>query len=92
MRLDWANDRLWLMIEPRIVFSGITADNKAIAADFARERTVKRYNRQLNSLIGFWSKAIAGDGSELRALSIGNGVDAVFRLDSNTAYSRRAIA
>jgi SIR2-like domain len=92
VRLDWANDRLWLMIEPRIVFSGITADDKAIAADFARERTVRRYNRQLNSLIGFWSKAIARDGSELRALSIGNGVDAVFRLDSNTAYSRRAIA
>ena len=89
-RLDWADDRLWLLIEPRTVFIGITDANRAAAADFARERTIKRYNRQLNELISFWAAIIAGDGGDLRALGIGDGVDAAFRLLSDTAFSRRA--
>jgi hypothetical protein len=89
-RLDWADDRLWLLVEPRTVFHGVTDTNKAAAADFARERTVKRYNRQLNDLISFWATTLAGDSSELRALGIGDGVDAVFRLSHNTCFSRRA--
>ena len=89
-RLDWADDRLWLLIEPRTVFNGVTDDNKAAAADFARERTVKRYNRQLNELIGFWAEFLAGEGANLRALGIADGVDAVFQLSSDTAFSRRA--
>jgi NAD-dependent SIR2 family protein deacetylase len=89
LRLDWANDRLWLLLEPRIVFDGMAQDNKAIAADFARERTVKRYNRPLNQLIDFWAGLLAGDGSDLRSLGIGDGVDAVFRLSSDTAFSWR---
>jgi SIR2-like domain len=91
-RLDWADDRLWLLVEPRIVFDGITDENKAAAADFARERTVKRYNRELNDLIAFWSALLAGDGRELRALGVADGVDAVFRLSPDTAFSRRARA
>lgn len=88
-RLEWADDRLWVLIEPRTVFDGITDRNKAAAADFARERTVKRYNRQLNGLVAFWAKLISGDGGDLRAFSIGDGVDAVFRLGADTAFSRR---
>jgi hypothetical protein len=88
-RLDWADNRLWLLIEPRTVFDGITVNNKAAAADFARERTVRRYNRQLNDLITFWSSVLAGNGSDLRALSVGDGVDAAFRLSSETGFSRR---
>ncbi len=88
-RLDWAHDRLWLLITPRTVFEGVTADNKAAAADFARERTVRRYNRQLNELIAFWASMIAANGSELRALGIADGVDATFRLSAATAFSRR---
>ena len=57
---------------------------------FARERAVKRYNRQLNDLIEFWAFFLAGDGGDLRALAIGDGVDAAFRLASNTGFSRRA--
>jgi hypothetical protein len=88
-RLDWANDRLWLLIEPRIVFSGIDESNKLVAADFGRERVVKRYNRQLNDLIAFWAEILAGDGDDLRALGIADGVDATFRLSAHTAFSRR---
>jgi hypothetical protein len=90
IRLDWADDRLWLLIEPRTVFEGITDDNRASATDFARERTIRRYNRQLNDLISFWSATIASEGSEIRALDVSDGVDAVFRLSRDTAYSRRA--
>jgi hypothetical protein len=91
-RLDWADDRLWLLFEPRIVFDGSTDDNKAAAADFARERTVKRYNRQLNDLLAFWADLLAFGGDDLRALGVGDGVDAVFRLSSDTSFSPRARA
>lgn len=90
VRLDWANERLWVLIEPRTVFEGITDENRGIAADFSRERSVKRNNRKLNDLVAFWAKRIAADGAELRAFGIGDGVDAVFRLSGDTAFSRRA--
>lgn len=89
-RLDWADDRLWLLFEPRCIFNGINEDNKGVAADFARERTVKRYNRDLNDLIGFWADYLAGNDDELRALGVSDGVDATFRLSTNTAFSRRS--
>src|SRR4029453_4160806 len=84
-RLDWADDRLWLLVEPRTVFDGITEQNKGEAADFARERSVKRYNRQLNDFIALWAGSLAGGGRDLRSLSVGEGVDAVFRLSPGTA-------
>jgi hypothetical protein len=88
-RLDWADDRLWLLIDPCTVFDGICDANKAFAANFGRERTVRRYNRQLNDLLAFWVAYLAGD-AQLRAFGIGDGIDAVFRLSLDTAYSRRA--
>ena len=89
LQLSWADGRLWLVVEPRTVFEGVTRENKPLAADFARERKVKRYNPMLNHLLDFWSTLAIGDGSELRALGIGDGVDAVFRLSNTTAFSRR---
>lgn len=91
-RLDWIDGRLCLLIEPTTVFDGINSDNKAAAADFARERTVQRYNRQLNDLVAFWANYLAGDGSDLHALGISDGVDARFRLSAETAYSWRVVA
>jgi NAD-dependent SIR2 family protein deacetylase len=90
VRLDWADDRLWLLLEPRTVFDGATADNKAVAADFARERTIKRYNRDLNHVIDFWARALSGTGDTIRAFGIADGVDATFRLGTDTAYSRKS--
>ena len=89
VRLDWADERLWLLIDARTVFEGITNENKSAATDFSRERTVRRYNQQLNELISFWAGILAGDGRELRALGANSGVDAVFRLGPDTAFSRR---
>ena len=89
VRLGWADDRLWLLIEPTTVFEGVKDENKAAAADFARERTVKRYNRMLNGLIDFWAGHIARDGTEIRALDVDDGIDAVFELSAITAFSWR---
>ena len=90
VRIEWADDRLWVLLEPRTVFDGSNLENKGAAADFARERTVKRYNRNLNDLIAFWAEYISANGNELRSFGIGDGVDAVFKLGPNSAYSRRA--
>lgn len=89
-RLEWAGGQLWLLFDPRIVFEGLTDENRAAAAAFARERTVKRYNRELNSLMEFWAGILAAGGTELRALGVGDGVDAVFSFSPVTGYSRRA--
>lgn len=91
IRLDWANDRLWLLIEPRTVFDGVTVENKTAAADFARERTVRRYNQKLDELIAFWASFLGQEGREVRALGIGDGVDAVFQVSPEMGFSRRAL-
>ena len=92
IRLEWAADNLWLLVEPTTVFSEMPDEAKGAAADFGRERTVGRYNRQLNDLIDFWSRFLIGDGEGLRALNVSDGVDAVFQFARRTGFSRRAVA
>lgn len=89
VHLDLADGKQWLLVEPCTPFDGVTEANKARCADFARERTIKRYNRQLNDLIDFWAKHLAQGGAELRTIGTGSGADAVFELSHNTAFSRR---
>ena len=89
-RLECLGEGLWLVFNPRTVFEGVSDDNKMVAADFARERTVRRYNKQLNDLLGFWSRHLGEAQGDLRALDIEKGVDAKFRIGSTTAFSRRA--
>ncbi|MGO9752055.1 MAG: hypothetical protein ACLP22_11205 [Solirubrobacteraceae bacterium] len=81
-----------MLFEPRTIFDGAHDENRAAANDFARERTVRRYNRQLNDLLAFWGGLMHDGGDELRALGVTDGVDAVFRLSKTTAFSRRAHA
>jgi hypothetical protein len=89
LRLDWADDRLWLLIESRTIMIGVDDANKTAATDFSRERTVKRYNKDLNKLISFWTRLLSAGGREVRALDVTTGVDAAFRLGTDTAFSRR---
>ena len=88
-RMEWLEDHLWLLFSPRTVFEGVTDHNRTLAADFARERTVRRYNKQLNSLLDFWSRYLGEASRDLRTFGIGDGVDAAFRLGRTTAFSRR---
>ena len=92
IRLDWANDRLWMLFEPRTVFEGLNDTNRHAAADFARERSVKRYNKEFSQLLDFWSNCFAQGDGHFRALSVGNGVDAEFQLSERNAGSRRVVA
>ena len=89
IRLDWANNRLWVLFEPRTVFLDISDENKIAAATFAQARAVKRYNRQLNDLIAFWSEYLSQNEEVLRALGIGDGIDATYKLSKITSFSRR---
>lgn len=89
VRLDWADERLWLLIEPRTIFEGVTAENRSFATDFGRERSVRRYNRFLDTLISFWAEKLANGGKDLRALNVSGGVDAVFRLGAERGFSQR---
>ena len=81
---------MWLLVEPRTVFDGMNSANKSAANDFARERTINRYNQQLNSLFDYWSQTLSQGGSELKALAIEDGTDAVFRISNATGFSWRA--
>ena len=87
-RLDWAGGNLWLLVEPRIVFDGATETTKAVAASFARERTVQQYNRHLDTLISYWADTITAIEG-LRALGLGAGIDACFRLSGDLPMSWR---
>lgn len=89
-RLCKVRKKLFLQLDSKIVFDGITDDNRFVASDFARERTFNRYNKTLNDLIDLWSKLLAGDGTTMQALGIGDGIDASFQLRPTNAYSSRA--
>ena len=90
LRLDWADDRLWLLFEPRTVLWGTDDSNRFAEADFARKRAIGRYNSKLNELVDFWASCLAQGEKEIRALGIENGIDASFRISPTTGFSRRA--
>ena len=92
IRLEWADDKLWLAFEPRTLLDGVTDLNRAAATDFTRERSIRRYNRQLNDLISFWGELLSSSGRELRALDVTTGVDAAFVIGPTTAFSKRSRA
>ena len=66
IRLDWADERLRVLIEPRTVSRASTTKTGGGAADFSRSAMVKRYNRQLNALIAFSAKRIQRRGRAAR--------------------------
>lgn len=86
LQLDWADDGVWLLIEPRILFDGLNQENRHAASSHAREMTFNRYNQSANSLIDYWTKAIAGE----LALIDGETRIASFQLHSKNGHSWRA--
>ena len=89
IRLDWADDRLWMLFEPRIVFDKRDDTDRFAANEFALKRTAKRYNKKLDEMFEFWSGHLSQNGDELRAIGTSDGIDAVFQLSTRTAGSRR---
>ncbi len=90
IRLEWASDSLWLLLEPNPIFLNLNGENKAAASVFGRERTFKRYNQTLDALVNFWANFFLGDGGEVHALGVATGVDAAFKFGTRTAFTRRA--
>ncbi len=86
LQLDWADDGVWLLIEPRILFDGLNQENRHAASSHAREMMFNRYNQSANSLIDYWTKAIAGELS----LIDGDNEVASFQLHSKNGHSWRA--
>ena len=87
--LDWADDRLWLLFEPRTIFNKRTVESRFAASSLARERTFNRYNRKVNQLFDFWDTYMSQNGGLLKAFASGEGINAVFRIASVTGFSRR---
>jgi NAD-dependent SIR2 family protein deacetylase len=92
-KLEGRLRRTWLLLEPTI-WTEKTDDEAAAhrAREFARERRAQRYNKQWNQVLEGWIHLLlqGGPAKEFRAFGIGDGVDAVFTLSKNTAFSRRA--
>ena len=89
LQLEWADERLWLVIDPRPIALDTTEESRAAAAAFIKEKTFNRYNERANGLISFWSTFLAASGASLRALNLTTGVDAVFVLSPENAFSGR---
>lgn len=63
--------------------------------EFTRERSARRYNRQLLAWMDAWVSLLVGPGNvadgdtSVRCFGVGDGIDAVFKLARTTAFSLR---
>ena len=92
LRLDYKMDRLWLLVSPVVLVDfddGTPDDAKADAKEFQRERRVRRYNLQSNSILDGWIQAIFGTTRDAVTLGIegGTGIGARFEVLPVTAFS-----
>ena len=88
-RLEWIDDQLWFVFNPGVVFEGVTDTNRGVVADFARERSARRYNSFLSRLFDFWSHYLGSARVESNFNPTEVGIDAAFQIGSATAFSRR---
>lgn len=95
VRLEFRDDRLWLVLEPVVWADRPEPDHRVARADFIRERTATRYNREANVLLDAWIAVLLGGSAECIISAYGGltaGVDAVFRVGGTTAFSWRGEA
>ena len=90
IRMDWGANQLWLQLEPRPIFGDYDFRKKHLVDEFLREKSARRYNKQLNDLVHFWANLLAAEEEELCAFGIDDGFDAVYKLSPTTGFSRRA--
>lgn len=91
IRLELRQQALWLLFEPTTWVESLpgrrVSDNEK---EFHRQRSASRYNKNWNQLLAAWSALITGNNQTARiaAFNTGAGVDAVFEISGNTAFSR----
>jgi hypothetical protein len=90
IRILNAMDRLWLAIDPTVVFDrseGESLENEA--KEFIRERLARRYNQTASGLLDCWLDILIGESSEACVSAFGSGIDATFKFSRTTGYSWR---
>ena len=84
--------RIWLVFEPTIWAAKVVSDDAARTrrVTFIKERLVRRYNDTSNALIGGWA-GLLGSATPRSAFGLapGDGVDAEFKINTTTAFSRQ---
>lgn len=98
--------QLYLVFEPtewvdrtdRPGGQGVSSDtygsDREAVDHFVRERSAKRYNKQLITYLDAWTDVFTGsrrDFGEVATFGIGDGIDAKFIISKTTAFSRRLV-
>ncbi len=95
LRLDYRDDRLWLLLNPRthlIWTDGASPEDKNKAKDFARERMARRYNSQSNDLLECWRTILLGTDKGDVTLTAGpftKGIGASYTINTVSGFSAR---
>jgi hypothetical protein len=93
VNLQYRLGRCWLILNPTVLvdWQGLPPTEKG--KDFIRSRRARRFNQASEAILDGWLAAIFGARTEkhreIRALNIGDGVDAVFQLHRKSAISRK---
>lgn len=91
IRIEERNGQLWLMLRPDIWVSPLT--ERENAADFLRNRKLKRWNRQAYDVLNAWIGLLMGQlgqaqAAEVRAYGEAD-YPAAFQISTRSAYSRQ---
>lgn len=92
LRLEYRQEKLWLLYEPMVFLDrGAGEERDQAAADFVRERQARRYNQTWNGLLAAWADIITNGEADARIrASDGEGAgSADFTISKLTAFSRR---
>ena len=95
LRLDYRDNRLWLLLNPRthlIWNDEASPEDKNRAKDFVRERMARRYNSQSNDLLESWRTILLGADKGEVGLTTGpftKGIGASFTVNTVSGFSGR---
>jgi len=91
IRVEERNGVLWLLLRPDIWISPLKARQEA--AEFLRQKKLKRYNSQSYELLSAWIGILVGPIGGLRSTELvahpGSQYPASFEINTRSAYSRR---
>lgn len=94
IRVEERNGVLWLLLRPDIWISPLKARQEA--AEFLRQRKLKRYNNQSYELLSAWIGILVGPVGGPRSAELvahpGSQHPASFEINTRSAYSRRGAA
>jgi hypothetical protein len=96
LRLDFRDNRLWLLLNPwtHVIWNDATnPEDGNKAKDFVRERMARRYNSQANDLLESWRTILFGVDKGEVTLTTGpfqKGIGASFTVNTISGFSGRS--